>query len=197
MLPSLAKLDRDFSEACYELVQACARSRGLIGQIKSHHVIHEGKTNAIRRSEADFEQIQMFKATAEATMHFDEIDEVDFKYIGKKIIELADQFETQLSKTLLQTFDDVTRATGQVVDARGQPLTNEVVLEMLSKMAIDFEGSKHGDLTLVTPPQMVPTFRKLDMEFKTNREIRKKFDDLMEKKRDEFREREINRNLVG
>jgi hypothetical protein len=196
MLPRIASLDSEFSDALTSYVRQRSRRDGLIREIRSH-VVHEGAASAIQRSPTDSEKTKMFAAEAETTMHFDDIESVDVNYIIGKANEIADQFGRQFSQSIFQTMDEATAKTGQRVDARGSPLTNDLIIEMLSKMPIDFEKSPHGDLSIVTSPQMVPRFQALERELDANPELRKKMNDLMDEKRNEFREREINRNLAG
>lgn len=196
MLPRIASLDSEFNDALTSYVRQRSRRDGVIREIRGH-VIHEGAASAIQRSPTDSEKTKMVAAQAETTMRFDEIESVDVNYIIRKANEIAEQFGRQFSQNLFQTMDEATAKTGQQVDARGSPLTNELIMEMLSKMPIDFEKSPHGDLTIVTAPQMVPRFQALERELNENPKLRKKMDDLMEKKRNDFREREINRNLAG
>ena len=196
MLPRIASLESEFSDALASYVRECSRRDGIIREIRGH-LIHEGAASAIQRSPTDSEKTEMFAAEAETTMLFDEIESVDINYIISKANEIAEQFARRISQSFFQTMDKATAKTGQRVDARGTPLTNELIMEMLSKMPVDFEKSPHGDLAVVTAPQMAPRFQALEQELNENPELRKKMNDLMDKKRHEFREREINRNLAG
>lgn len=177
-------------------VQARSRHSPMLNQIKSH-VIHEGTSSRIQRSPTDSEDTKLVEASAETLMHFSEIETMTVEYILAKANEIAEQFEEHLKKTLIQTLEEATTKTGQVVDGRGQKISNDHIYEMLSKINIDFETSRDGDLTILTAPAMATKLAELDREIKSNPELRKKFDSLMDKKRNEFREREINRNLAG
>ena len=196
MLPRIASLESEFTDALQRYVQLLSRSDGLMREIRAH-VIHEGTASAIQRSPVDTEKTKMFVAEAEATMRLDEMENVDVNYILSKAAEIAAQFGRKFNESLFQTMEDATAKTGQRVDARGTPLTNEIIMEMLSKMSIDFEKSQHGDITIVTAPQMLPRFQALERELNDDPELRKRMNDLMDQKRNEFREREINRNLAG
>jgi len=196
MLPRVARLEAEFSDALMTYVRQQSRRNGILGSIHGH-IIHEGEGTAIQRSPNDFEKTDMFTSRAETVFSFDEIEAVNDAYIIKKAMEIAEQFSRQLSQNLFHTIDEATKKTGQHVDARGTPLTNELLMEMLSKMSIDFEKSPHGDLTIVTSPQMASRFQALEIELNEKPDVRKKMDELMDRKRDEFREREANRNLAG
>jgi hypothetical protein len=151
MLFRLAKLDREFNDAFRNYLQVRSRSSPLLREIKSH-VIHEGQENTIIRSPTDVDPTEMFSASAETQTPFNEIDSVDLNYIAAELNKLGQQFEEQFSKRLFQTLQSVTTKTGQTVDARGQPLSNELLLEVLSKIQMDFENSDSGNVTLVVSP---------------------------------------------
>jgi hypothetical protein len=196
MLPRFAELDLQFDEALRDYMQARSRRSPILREIKAH-IIHEGRSTNLRRSSTELEPTKMFEASAETQMSFAEIETVDANYILSKANEIAEQFEKHFSLNLFQTIDEVTKKTGLRGDNAGAPLTHDNLIEILSRMEMNFERSEHGDLTIVTAPGMASTFEKLERERIENPEIQKKWDAMMEKKRSEFREREINRNLVG
>lgn len=196
MLFQLAKIDQQFRNAFTDYLQRLAKQRGLLTEIGTN-IIYEGTQNQFVRAPNLSEPVKMFAATAESTMTSAEIDEVNLDYIIGHLNNLAEQFAKQISKALIEMMDETTKATGQVVDARGQLLTNDLIIEMLSKMSIDFEHSPDGDLAIVTAPSGVAALQTLDQQLKSDAEARKKYNAMMERKRDEFREREINRSLVG
>jgi len=196
MLPRIARLDEEFGDAIRAYIQARSRRRGILNQIASH-VIHEGASNSISRSPLDNEPTKMVEAGAEARIGFDEIESVDANYILNKANEIADQFERHFSTHLFETMDDVTKKTGLRYDGGGRPLTNDALIEALSQMNIDFDQSGNANVSIVAPPAMAATFQKLHAEMDKDPVLRKRWDGMMEKKRDEFRTREINRNLAG
>lgn len=196
MLPRLADLERQFSETIQSIVRTRARGTQLLSDIKAH-MIHEGRGSAIRRSAEELEHTKMTETIVETTMPFDEIDNMDLDYVLVKANEISNKFQEHMSRHIFQTMDEVTQKTGLRADAKGGPLTNDLLIEMFSKMHMDFEKSQSGDVTIVIPPQMLSTFQRLEREMQENAEMKKKWNSMIEEKRNEFREREINRNLVG
>jgi hypothetical protein len=86
----------------------------------------------------------------------------------------------------------------QTLDAKGRKFDAQVVIEMLEKMQIDFypDGTPHEiflDGPVFTPERMAA----VDKEFESNPELKRKFDEMMEKKKEEWRAREADRKLVG
>jgi hypothetical protein len=196
MLPRIARIDKEFADAIRAYIQARSRRRGILNQIASH-IIHEGTSNTINRGPSETEPTKMVEAGAETNIGFDEIESVDANYILNKANELADQFERHFSTHLFETMDDVTKKTGLRYDGGGRPLTNDALIEALSQMNMDFDKSGKADISIVTSPAMAATFPKLEAEMDKDPALRKRWDDMMEKKRDEFRTREVNRNLAG
>jgi hypothetical protein len=196
MLPRIAKLDRQFVEAIQFYVRERSRGNSVLRKIKAH-VVHEGKSTAIRRSPTEIELTKLIQATVETRMMHDEIESIDLAYILSKAEEISADFERQISAHLFKTLEEVTDQTGLKKDARGQRLTNDMLIELFSMMQINFERSQGGDFLIVAAPGMEATFKKLEREMTENPEIKAKWNAMMERKRNEFREREINRNLVG
>jgi hypothetical protein len=167
-----------------------------LSQIASH-VIHEGTSNSISRSSLENEPTKMFEAGAETKIDFAEIESVDASYILNKADELANQFERHFSTHLFETMDDATKKSGLRYDGAGRPLTNEGFMEALSMMHMDFDKFGNPNISVVASPAMAATFQKLEAEMNEDPALQKRWDDMIEKKRDEFRTREINRNLAG
>jgi hypothetical protein len=196
MLPKFDRLDRQFAEAFQSYIRDRSRSDSLLSQIKAH-IIHEGRNTSIRRSATDEELTDMREASVETKISFEEIETIDVAQVLAKATEIAEQFQKKMSEHLFQTIDAVTEKTGLQDDARGMPLTNERLINLFSRMEMNFEHSDEGDLTIVTSPQMTSTFERLKREIDENPDIKKKWDAMKEAKRSEFREREINRDLAG
>lgn len=196
MLSRIAKLDRQFIEAIQSYVQTCSRGTPVLSDIRAH-VIHEGKASSLRRSPTEIEPTAMKEASVETKSSFDEIDKVNIAYVLAKANEIAADFQRQFSSHLFKTIEEVTEQTGQKKDAGGAPLTNDTLIELFSMMQMNFEHSQSGDITIVTAPGMISTFQRLECEMNENPEIKFRWNRMMEAKRNEFREREINRNLVG
>jgi hypothetical protein len=195
MLPRIASIDREFDAAARSHVFARSRSGSVFREIRPH-MIHEGRSR-ITRSDSDIEMTKMKEAVVEAKFDFSDVESVDTNYILAKINELAEQIKEHQSKTLFETLREATQRTGQVVNAAGGPLTNELMMKIVAMMPVNFENSDKGDLAIVVPPAMAETISKLDREMKENPQLRREWNNMMEKKRDDFRTREANRNLVG
>jgi hypothetical protein len=197
MLPRFKKIEDEMDSAVARYIRRSSRQHGIHSEIKSH-IIHEGKRTGIRRETNEYDATEMHVAQAETQMSYDEIENIDVHFILKKASEISEQFGQHFSKTMFRALDETAERTGQSVDGRGRKLTNELIFEMFEKVQINFEKNKEvGDISIVTSPQMAEAFNKLDLELRMDPVMMKKFNELFERKKNEFREREINRNLVG
>ena len=60
-------------------------------------------------------------------------------------------------------------------DAGGKPLTHDLLIEMISKMQMDFEKSQAGDVSIVASPQMLPVFERLEREMEESPTLKRKW----------------------
>ena len=108
--------------------------------------------------------------------------------------EMARQISTQAFATITEIVDKV----GNVVDGGGKPLSPESFLELLSKMQLEFDenGNPKG-LTVVIPPSMEERAKETMEMYHQDPELSGRWQELMDKKRKEWRDREAARKLVG
>lgn len=68
----------------------------------------------------------------------------------------------QVMKMIFDTFEAVTRQSGNVVDAKGKKLSHDVILDALDAMELDFnEDGTHKELTMVVSPEMYEAFKAI------------------------------------
>jgi hypothetical protein len=145
------------------------------------------------------------------SMHSDELHKVEAYFEVKdddvirngidaflsKIGSISAEFVTQKEKLMIQKMQEVTKATGNVVHAKGQPMSPSLVLNALEKMEIEFdESGKIKNVVLVMGPDQIRSFLQKAAEWDKDPEYQKMFKNLMEKKKAEWRDRESSRKLV-
>jgi len=114
-----------------------------------------------------------------------------------KIDTIAKELETQKEKILISAIEKTTEATGNVTDAKGQPISPRLILEALTKMDIEFDDKgKIKNLVVVVPPEIAQVIQKNAADWEKDPEYAKAFGELMAKKRKEWRDREDSRKLV-
>lgn len=197
MLPRFKNLDRLFAKAEQRFVHQAVRGDGILQRIDGH-VVHEGERTAIRRADDSLDETDLVSHGAEIKFGFDEIEEIDLQMVLNKLRSLAEQFAGQRVEHLAKTLNEVTTKTGNTLDAKGRPLKVDDIFAMFEKMQINFERNESaGDMVIWTSPQMSPVLKRLQKEIDASPILQRRWDKLMDTKKDEYREREADRNLVG
>lgn len=160
------------------------------------HPLHEGDRHVMVRGSDDAEEIEM--------QHFEETHQIDLgkiksytlKQVFDELYELMSSMTRKKEEHILNTINQAVEKVGNVVEAKGQPLTPEHFFEMLRKIRLDFKEDGQADF----PTMFVGTGSKdaiIKLQLQLNEEPYKtQFAELIESKRAEWRARENNRKLV-
>jgi hypothetical protein len=142
-------------------------------------------------SQDSFEKVEAsFKVTD------DELIRDGFQAFLSKIGTVAEELAAQREKLLIAKIQQVTGSTGKVVDAKGE-LSPQVILEALEKIDMEFDDTgKPKHLAIVLYPNQIQKFLKSAALWAKDPEYLKAYNELMRKKREEWRAREDSRKLV-
>ncbi len=118
-----------------------------------------------------------------------------------RIPQIAKDWIALQSRLLFQKMDEVTKKTGNIVDAKSKPLSPELILAALDKIAISFDEFGNANLpAIVVHPdkleKMKKEFQKYESDplFMTKYKLMYKL--IIDKKRQEWLDRESDRKLV-
>lgn len=196
-LPFFADCIRLFEEALAYKIHSRTRSDGLLSQI-STHAIHEGRGSTIVRAPDDVDEMELRTGSAEITISHDEAKSFDLASVEAQISRIADQFSEQQSKIVFQTMDEATKKTGNIRDMEGKKLSNEMLMEAMEMIQEDLsDGPESTSLSLVIHPDSIPRLKKLQEEFDNSPELQDKFKKMKMRKYEQYRDREMDRNLAG
>lgn len=127
----------------------------------------------------------------------DEIPELTLeKAIAKYDEMILDMVRKQTGFALERLSEDIPKS--QSVDAKGKKLDAELILQMLETIQLDFypDGRPH-ELHVVGGLFSPERLKAVDEEFQNNPELQKRHNELIARKREEWRAREASRKLVG
>ncbi len=159
--------------------------------------LHEGRAMKITRADQSESTSGMEQLTAHLEIKFDEIEKLTFqKAIDKHDAMIADLVRKQTHFIRERMSSELPES--QTLDAKGRTFDAQVVFDMLEKMQIEFypDGTPHEifvDGPLFTQERMAA----VDKEFESNPELKRKFDEMMVRKKEEWHARETDRKLVG
>jgi len=117
----------------------------------------------------------------------------------RQLNELAAQYAKAFSENFYSDMDRITAETGNVVDAKGQPLSTDHILEMIQKTDHDFDpdGNWRAPTILLGSVAMEKMLKLIKEGGVESEEFNQALKRILEKKRDDYRSREADRILAG
>jgi hypothetical protein len=170
---------------------------GIVADV-SRSIIHEGRRTAIVRNSGAVEETPLFQASAGFEIRPDEVPTISLQLLRDRMDQAARDMAKQRSEGFFKTIEDAVENIGNTVNGKGQAFTPELVFEMLEKMWIDFDAQGQPRLPTVTiNPAQEPQVRRAFESIQTDPNLARRFTELIDKKREEWRAREASRKLVG
>lgn len=198
MLPDLPLLKKELQDVLRNYLDMRVHSRLGVFAEAPRHIIHEGSSMRIIRADGSVEDSEMQPASAEMTIDLNEIPSIQIGERIQKIDLMAEKMAEQMSKHMFKSLDATLDRAGQVTDQKGRPFDAESILEALDSIHIEFdESGHHSPLTLVTHPDMGGQVSRAFESLELDPSLRARYEALMQRKRAEYRDREIARKLVG
>lgn len=198
MLPDYPKTKEKVSQALMDRFQE--EQNKALGIISTRNKIRvfEGRKMIVIREDGTKNKIEFKQIEVGMDMDLRKVENYTLQDILQIFVQAAHEMAKQKSQMFMQTMDKSSEEANTTVDAKGKPLTPELLFETLGKMWIDFDENEKPYLpTIIVGTKLFEDFQKLFVQLESNPEYKKKFDKLIEEKRMQWRERESNRKLVG
>ena len=161
-------------------------------------LIFEGNKTILIREDGSVEEMDPKKATAELQVNFEEFEEMNDAVVLNKIDGAAEEIAGQQAKSFYEVIGRAAEEVGNVVSADGKSFSMDIFFEGLEKIDIDFDESGNpSGLMCSVSPELFPSIAKVIEKAKNDPEMDKRFDAIMERKKEAWRVRESNRKLVG
>lgn len=167
----------------------------------NRRMIHEGgesKRDVIIREDGSIEETKFAESRGEFEVKFAEVEFLTFDKVIEKIDAAASKMAEMQSRKMYESIAEATDRVGNVLDGKGRPFSAEMVLEMFDKVMLDFDekGELHN-FAIVIPPAMSKKVKEELEKIEEDPVLKKRFDEIITRKKDEWRVRESNRKLVG
>jgi|HubBroStandDraft_2_1064218.scaffolds.fasta_scaffold350273_2 hypothetical protein len=190
--PQIVGLRREANVAAIKtLVKQMAPAIGMIG----HNVQFEGRAHTMARADASISEVDMAPVSAEIRVaQGSRLSEFTREVLQAHLIGVARQMAQGMSDHFFEVIDRGTQEAGMVVDAKGQPLTEDLFLDLIEKMEHTFnEDGSWNPPTMVMAPEMAERLKGAQ----TSEAAQKRLSEILERKRDEFLRRQAGRILAG
>ena len=196
MLPDFSETKRLFRRFFQTYARRKARAISPFADVQTRY-LHEGRGMKVMRADQSESNTETQQLSSEMQIKFDEIPDLTFeKAVAKYDDMILDMVRKQTGFALQRLSDDI--PASQSVDAKGKKLDAEIILEMLETIQLEFypDGRPH-ELHVVGGLFSPERLKAVDEQFQNSPELQKRYNELMERKREEWRAREASRKLVG
>lgn len=160
--------------------------------------LFEGTGMAIRRSSGEIDESDFFQSSIEFSVSFDEVPNLSLNDVLARLDNAAKEMADKVQKTFYLKMNEDLDRLGRTVDHKGKPFSAETILEALESIQIEFNSDgKHNDLQIYIAPQLEEAAKKAFSDLETDPTLKKRHEELMMLKREDWRARETSRRLVG
>lgn len=169
---------------------------GVFGKLPIH-VNREGHQWAFNRTDGPVDKTPYFEGQSKFSIDIDEVQSLTPDKIRQKLDLVAEEIARQMSKNMFNEIDRVTKEVGNEVDAHGQPLNQELFLQMLEKISMDFDDNGNWiPPSIIMHPNLWEAKKDEFKSWETDEEFLTKQKAIIKKKKVEWHDRENNRKLV-
>jgi hypothetical protein len=150
------------------------------------------------RADGSTDESGLKRASAEMTLKFEEIPHLTIADRIQKLDELANQMAQEMSKHLFASLNESIDEAGQAVDGMGKPFDAELFFAVLEKMQLEFDedGQQHN-LAMVVAPQLGERVKVVFEQIDKDPILSQRHRSILQRKREEWSDREATRKLVG
>lgn len=196
MLPDFPKIKEKFKLAINKYLKNLVRQEPLLSQIREQRHF-EGNKMTSKTEDGELDNTSYKEISGGYSIKREDVIAKGTMAYIENIQSVAEELKKQQAKLLFDKISEVTKKTGNIVNGKGQPFSFEIFIETMEKIQIDFDEMGKPYLpTLVVSPQLGDKLNEKLPEWESNPEYKKKLDEVIERKRQEWNDRESNRKLV-
>jgi len=196
MLPDFPKLKTEVHrDVLARIRRRVDRADSVVSQIKRFSQ-HEGRDMRYERIDAPPVQSGPEEIGAPFQVLLSDVPDLVGPKLDAKIDEIAQEIAKQQAGMFFRRTQETCDEVGNAIDAAGQPLSAELLLEMLSKVQMDFEPDGTPTGQFVIHPDMVPALKKAGEELERDPGLKRRHEDILRRQREEWAARESHRKLV-
>jgi hypothetical protein len=199
MLPAFPKIEALRARTNRRMIEHLAAQFSPILREIDRHTQFEGRETTVLRHDDTIGHSALDPVSAEILVERIPLADFTEEELIKKLTRIAERMAQGMSGILYAEMERGTTEVGNVVDAQGQPFSEELILKAIEKMEHSFEPDGTWERpTFVVSPQI---FNQI-MQDAGNRgsgsaAFERSLKTILQKKRDDFRRREADRILAG
>ena len=197
MLPEFRKIKAEVDKQLYERMGQTMRAElGFFSEVPRFE-IHEGDGRwSLRREDGTVDESKLEKISSEVAIKTEDTEKMTLKDSVEKIDSLARDMARKQAQYSFAKIDECLPPS-QTIEAKG-PLSPEILLTALEKLQIDFDETGKPKLpSLVLAPEPAKQLLAQKEAVEADPVFKRRFNEIIERKREDWRAREADRRLVG
>jgi hypothetical protein len=183
----LPKYESATAQLVQELFRGFRRLDAILGQIQTVNVAHDGNTRQV--SEPVVLETPIKQEIADSTFEAEWFVDTKVEKFRDFIVELSQRMHSSMVKSFLETVTQITDATGNSVESKGDIW--EGFIEMIEKTEMTFDANGEHDYEIILNPE---TLKKLK-ENPPTPEQDKRMEEVIQRKREEHNAKKRTRRL--
>jgi len=196
MLPDFPKIKKKHVESINKYLKELIHQDPLFSGIRVEHHF-EGSRMSYKTVDGEPNETEYQAASSEFQVKREDVIAKGAMAYVENLRDAAEEMKRQKAGYFFEKMKEVTDRTGNVVNGKGHPFSFELFVESIKKIWIDFdEDGKPIMPTMVVSPELGEKLRVILPEWEKNPEYKKTIDDIIDKKRKEWNDRESHRKLV-
>lgn len=199
MLPSFPKIEVLRARTNRRIIEnLTAQFSPVLGQI-DRHTQFEGRETTVLRDDDTVGRSSLDPVSAEVLVERIPLAEFTEQELMKKLTWMAEQIAQGVSGILYAEMERGTTEVGNVVDAQGQPFSEELILKAMEKMDHSFapDGTWERPTFVVSPEIFNKFMQDTGNRGPGSHAFERSLKNILQKKRDDFRRREADRIVAG
>jgi hypothetical protein len=169
----------------------------MLAQIQSHHQA-EGDRFSLETYDGDIQQKDFKTFSTPVTTRVLPSPIEQESEIAQKLDEAAQDIAKQHMQLLFTTMSESSEEAGTAYHAGGRPFHMSMFLDALETMQVDFDDDGRPKLpTIVMHPNQLKAIGPKLAEWEKDPALDARWKQVLAKKKDEWRDRESRRKLVG
>lgn len=182
--------------AVQEFKNAVAIQTPFFSEIKSSGQ-HEGHRSSYEDEQGNIKKLSYRRLQSQYFIRGDDIPATSFDDIRRRMLKTAEDMAQKKMKMLIEAMNEITESTGNVVDAKGKPLSADAFLDSLDKIEMGFDEDGQPRMPAVLcgttiAEQMKNALQQID----SDPAVKQRLNDIISRKRESWRDRESRRKLV-
>jgi hypothetical protein len=158
---------------------------------------HEGNKSYIQKDDGSIEEVEAEQLRSTIQIPIDKVPGMSLDEIREKLNKSAEEMASQFMGMFYRVLNQSAQEVGTAIDAKGQKFNSELFLEMLSRMHWDFDKTgQWRPPSLILHPNALASIKTEITQWEQDQNFKKRFEQLMLEKREEWYERESHRKLV-